>query len=247
MGIYTCSTNPSGSLVLETARSALRPAVHPVTFSGAGLSAESGIPTFREAQTGLWAGYDPMTLASPEGFAADPELVINWYNERRRKVAAAQPNPAHRAMAKRPDISHVTQNVDDLLERAGATKVVHLHGSLTRDKCSDGCGHREPVNLADPPPLHRCPQCGRWMRPDVVWFGEQLPRAGWMRADDLATAADVLVVIGTSAVVYPAAGLVTTSRAAGATVIVVNIEGSTAPGIQLIGPAGRVVPELFDD
>ena len=233
--------------MLETARSALRQSVHPVTFSGAGLSAESGIPTFREAQTGLWARYDPMTLASPEGFAADPELVINWYNERRRKVAAAQPNPAHRAMARRPDISHVTQNVDDLLERAGAANVVHLHGSLTRDRCSDGCGHRETVNLADPPPLHPCPQCGRWMRPDVVWFGEQLPRDVWMRAEGLATAADVLVVIGTSAAVYPAAGLVSTARATGATVMVVNIEESTAAGIQLIGPAGRIVPELFDE
>jgi NAD-dependent deacetylase len=231
--------------VLETARIALRNAVRPVTFSGAGISAESGISTFRDAQTGLWTKHDPMTLASPEGFAADPELVIDWYNERRRKAAAAQPNAAHLAMSRRPDISHVTQNVDDLLERSGATDVVHLHGSLTMDKCSDGCGYREAVNLADPPPLRPCPQCGRWMRPDVVWFGEQLPRAVWMRSEDLAAAADVFVVIGTSAAVYPAAGLITTARAAGAIVIVVNIEESAAPGIQLTGPAAQIVPELL--
>jgi NAD-dependent deacetylase len=231
--------------VTDSAKTALRNAVRPVTFSGAGLSAESGISTFRDAQTGLWAKYDPMTLASPDGFAADPELVVDWYNDRRRKASAAQPNPAHRALAKRDDMTHITQNVDDLLERAGATDVVHLHGSLNRDKCSGPCGHIETVNLTDPPPLHPCPQCGRHMRPDVVWFGEQLPRSAWTRAEGLAASADVFVVVGTSATVYPAAGLITTARAAGATVIVVNIEEGAAPGIQLTGPAAQIVPDLL--
>ena len=231
--------------MLEAARTALRNATRPVTFSGAGLSAESGVPTFREAQTGLWARYDPMTLASPEGFAADPGLVVGWYNERRRKLASARPNAAHQALAERSDMVHITQNVDDLLERAGANNIVHLHGSLDRDKCSGGCGHREAVNMADPRPLRPCPRCSHWMRPDVVWFGEQLPRVAWQRADELAAGADAFIVIGTSATVYPAAGLITTARAAGATVIVVNIEPASVSGIHLTGPAGRIVPDLL--
>lgn len=231
--------------MLEVARSVLQNATHPVTFSGAGLSAESGVPTFREAQTGLWARHDPMTLASPEGFAADPESVAGWYNERRRRVATAQPNPAHRAMAERNDIAHITQNVDDLLERAGARDVVHLHGSLSRDTCSDDCGYSEVVNLAEPLPLRACPWCEHWMRPEVVWFGEQLPPGAWRRAEELVIAADLLLVIGTSAQVYPAAGLIAAARVSGAATIEVNIEPSTTHGIQLIGPAGEIVPELL--
>ncbi len=230
---------------MDAAKTALRNAARPVSFSGAGLSAESGIPTFREAQTGLWAEYDPMALASPEGFAADPELVVGWYNQRRRSIAAAQPNPAHVALAGRLDMVHITQNVDDLLERTGAENIVHLHGSINHDKCSAGCGHREVVDMADPLPLRSCPRCGHSMRPDVVWFGEQLPRVEWLRADELAAQADVFIVIGTSAQVYPAAGLISTARMAGATIIVVNIEPGSAPGIQLTGPAGRIVPELL--
>jgi len=232
--------------LLNDAVAALQNASRPVSFSGAGLSAESGIPTFREAQTGLWARYDPMTLASPGGFAADPELVISWYNGRRRAIAAAQPNPAHLAMAQRADIVHITQNVDDLLERAGAGDIVHLHGSINRDRCSAGCGHREAVDLAAPLPLRPCPQCGRPMRPDVVWFGEQLPRIEWLRADELAAHADVFIVIGTSAQVYPAAGLITTARTAGAKIIVINIEPGVGPGIRLTGPAGQIVPQLLE-
>jgi len=231
--------------MLEAARNAIRAAGQTVTFSGAGLSAESGIATFREAQTGLWARYDPMSLASPEGFAADPELVVNWYNHRRRKVAAASPNPAHRAMARRPDIAHVTQNVDDLLERAGAADVVHLHGSLSRDRCNGGCGFAEPVDLVDPPDLRECARCGAWMRPDVVWFGEQLPPTAWLRADRLAAGAEVFVVIGTSARVFPAAGLIATAGTAGATLVVVDPNPAVAVGIRLEGPAGRIVPELL--
>jgi NAD-dependent deacetylase len=245
-GEYTEGDPDAEECLLDDAVAALRKADRPVTFSGAGLSAESGIPTFREAQTGLWARYDPMTLASPGGFAADPELVIDWYNGRRRTIAAARPNQAHLAMAGRPDMIHITQNVDDLLERAGAGEIVHLHGTINQDKCSAGCGHREVVDLADPPPLRPCRRCGRMMRPAVVWFGEQLPRDEWLRADELAAQADVFVVIGTSARVYPAAGLITTARASGATVIVVNIEPDSSPGVHLTGPAGQIVPQLLD-
>jgi NAD-dependent deacetylase len=140
---------------------------------------------------------------------------------------------------------HITQNVDDLLERAGAGDIIHLHGSISHDRCSAGCGHREIVDLAEPPPLRPCPRCGHSMRPDVVWFGEQLPRNEWLRADELAAQADVFIAIGTSALVYPAAGLISTARMAGATIIVVNIESESTPGIQLTGPAGRILPELL--
>lgn len=186
-----------------------------------------------------------MALASPEGFTADPELVVAWYNDRRRRVASAQPNPAHRALAGRRDVAHITQNVDDLAERAGATDVVHLHGSLGWDRCSAGCGRRRLIDMADPPSLYACNRCGHWMRPDVVWFGEQLPFTAWSRADELAAEADVFIVIGTSARVHPAAGLITAAGAGGAELIVVNIERTPAHGIQLTGPAGEIVPELL--
>lgn len=234
--------------MIEAARSALTRAQRPVSFSGAGLSAESGVSTFRDAQTGLWAKYDPMRLASREGFAAEPQLVIDWYNWRRRMVASAGPNPAHRALARRTDIAHISQNVDDLLERAGAANVVRLHGSLARDRCNGACGYGEHVDLADPKTLRACPTCGASLRPDVVWFGESLPAAEWTRAEALAASADVFLVIGTSAAVYPAAGLIWTARNAGAFLIVVNTEPSeagSAADVELIGPAGRLVPEIL--
>jgi NAD-dependent deacetylase len=231
--------------MIETAAAMLAEAMNPVSFSGAGLSAESGIATFREPQTGLWARHDPMKLASPQGFAADPELVIAWYNDRRRTLAAARPNAAHVALAARADMVHIAQNVDNLLERAGAQEVVHLHGFIDRDRCSN-CSHREPVNLADPPGLRPCPECEEGlMRPDVVWFGESLPRLAWTHAQNAAEAADVFLVIGTSATVYPAAGLIEVARASGASLIVVNLERDTGPGIQLTGPAAEIVPRLL--
>jgi NAD-dependent deacetylase len=230
--------------MIENARRILAEAINLVTFSGAGLSAESGIATFREPQTGLWARYDPMKLASPEGFAENPELVVEWYNDRRRRAAAAQPNAAHRTLAERDDMVHIVQNVDDLLERAGARNVVHLHGSLNHDRCNS-CAYWEPVNLADPPALRHCPVCEDLMRPDVVWFGEPLPRTAWTRAEAAARVADALVVIGTSATVYPAAGLIEVARASGASMVVVNIDSGGAPGVQLTGPAAEIIPQLL--
>ncbi len=127
--------------MIDAARRMLADGRRVVCFSGAGLSAESGVGTFRDAPDGMWAKYDPVRLASPEGFAADPELVIEWYAARRRTVGDAQPNPAHVALAGRADIVHVTQNVDDLLTRAGAKQVIPLHGSIDFDRCHGGCGH----------------------------------------------------------------------------------------------------------
>jgi NAD-dependent deacetylase len=190
-----------------------------------------------------------MQLATPEGFAADPELVVDWYNHRRRHVAEAMPNAAHHALAARPEFTHVTQNVDDLLARAGAKNVIQLHGTLAADRCHAACGHRETVDLLAPPPLRACPRCGDRLRPAVVWFGEALPPEAWTDAETACTACEALLVIGTAAEVYPAAGLIDLAKGAGARVIVVNTNPSGASGladVELIGPAGDVVPAILD-
>jgi len=235
--------------VIDRARALMAAAEHVVAFSGAGLSAESGIPTFRDAATGgLWAKLDPTQLASPDGFNADPELVIDWYNSRRRNLHGVQPNPAHHALAQRPDIVNVTQNVDDLLDRAGARSVIRLHGRIDHDRCHGGCGHEEAVDLTDPPPLRNCPRCGHRMRPGVVWFGEALPADAWEAADVACRACDALLVIGTAAEVYPAAGLIEVARGAGAKIIVINTNPSAASGladVELIGKAGEILPGLL--
>ncbi len=234
--------------MIDAARRILADGRRIVCFSGAGLSAESGVATFRDATEGLWAKYDPTLLASPEGFAADPKLVIDWYASRRRAVAQARPNPAHRALAGRDDIVNVTQNVDDLLYRAGAGQVIQLHGRLDADRCNGGCGHREVVSLTDPPGLRDCPDCGQPMRPDVVWFGEALAPQQWDAAQRTCSDCDTMLVIGTSAVVYPAAGLIGLAKSAGARIIVVNPQRTEAGHIadaEILGPAGEVVPELL--
>ena len=234
--------------MIATARRILADGRHVVSFSGAGLSAESGVGTFRDAQEGMWAKYDPMRLASPEGFAADPRLVIDWYASRRRTIGNAQPNPAHVALAGRADMVHVTQNVDDLLHRAGAGQVIQLHGRIDADRCHGDCGHREVVSLSDPPGLRDCPECGAALRPAVVWFGEALPPEAWNIAERACRDCDVLLVIGTSAVVYPAAGLIGVAKAAGARIIVVNTQSSEASplaDVELLGPAGEIVPQLL--
>lgn len=220
-----------------------------VAFSGAGLSAESGISTFRDAQTsGMWSKYDPMKLASPQGFEEDPKLVINWYAQRRKDIAAAIPNNAHRALAERKDIINVTQNVDDLLHRAGAKQVIQLHGTISKDKCHSECGFDEAVDMANPPELRDCPNCGARLRPSVVWFGESLPTDAWDKAERACGECDVLLVIGTSAAVYPAAGLIALAKAAGAKIIIVNTQTSDASHLadyELLGKASEVVPQLI--
>jgi NAD-dependent deacetylase len=236
--------------VIDTARRIIETAERIVSFSGAGLSAESGVGTFRDPD-GLWARFDPTRLASPEGFADDPELVIRWYADRRRAMANARPNPAHEALARARDMVHVTQNVDGLLQRAGADAagVIELHGTIAADRCHARCGHREAVDLADPPPLRPCPRCGAPMRPEVVWFGEALPAEAWQAAERDCAEADVMLVIGTSAIVYPAAGLISLARSYGAKIIIVNKEPSEASeiaDIELLGKAGEIVPQLLE-
>lgn len=199
-----------------------------VVVTGAGMSAESGIPTFRAAG-GLWRHYRPEDLATPAAFARDPALVWAWYRGRQHTVAAAEPNAGHRALARLEkrlaDWHLVTQNVDGLHQRAGSRALTELHGSLWRLTCSAGCPRVEgtsgrPVPPGDAP-LPRC-ACGAWQRPGVVWFGEALDPAVVADAERLTEAADVLIVIGTSAVVYPAAALPDRARRRGALVVEIN-------------------------
>lgn len=198
-------------------------------LSGAGMSADSGVPTFRGAQTGLWERYDPAQLATPEAWAHDPELVWAWYEWRRSLVAGCDPNDGHRALAdwgKLADVRVVTQNVDDLHERAASVVAEHLHGSLFAHRC-DHCG--EPFEMPPPPaelgerlPPPRCPRGDGLIRPGVVWFGELLPPGAIERAAELITASDLVVVVGTSGIVYPAAALPGVAVDAGVPVLEIN-------------------------
>jgi NAD-dependent deacetylase len=219
-------------------------------FTGAGVSAESGLPTFRDAQTGLWAQYKAQDLATPEAFARDPDTVWRWYQWRRRVHAGVTPNPAHHAIAafeaRLPESTLVTQNVDRLHELAGSPAPIHLHGSVFRNKCA-GCGAAMPDvphDLETPP---SCAACGGLCRPDVVWFGEGLPEGPWAEALAAAAAAEVVIVIGTSATVHPAARIPLLARDAGALVVQVNPEPTPLDKIaqNLRGAAGVVMPELL--
>lgn len=236
----------------------LRNARQVVVFTGAGVSAESGIPTFRDALTGLWSRFDALSLATPEAFERDPALVWGWYEWRRMKVLQTQPNAAHRAIAALaacvPALSLITQNVDDLHERAGSPDVVHLHGSLAAPRCfkclKPHAGlpiPQEPEGgrRLEPP---RCEQCGGPVRPGVVWFGETLPEAALHGAFEAAARCDVLLSIGTSGVVQPAALLPGIARDAGARVIEINPQPSASSAgydWSLCGPAGQVMPALL--
>jgi len=223
-------------------------------LTGAGMSAESGVPTFRDAQTGLWSRFDPMQLASPEGFRADPPLVWRWYAWRRELVGSAHPHAGHLALAQAVDrldrLSIVTQNVDGLHQRAGSREVIEVHGSILRSRCIGDCGVRyeQPDGLpcGEPP---RCPGCGDWLRPDVVWFGEMLDPARLHAAEQAIVGAEALLVVGTSGLVYPAAGLPARARRAGVPVIVVNpqpTEIDAVADLVISGAAGTVLPALLD-
>jgi NAD-dependent deacetylase len=238
---------------LSVAARALRSAEHVCVLTGAGVSAESGIPTFREAQTGIWAQFSPQELATPGAFADHPKRVWQWYAARRAMVRAAQPNPAHAALVTLASrVAHctiVTQNVDDLHERAGSRDVVRLHGSLMHVRCSAGCPGSVPAADDQSADIPACPTCGALMRPDVVWFGEQLPMPPFEAARNAAVACDVFLSVGTSNIVEPAASLPWISATHGATVIVVNptMEGQRkGPSILPIeGPAGVMLPRLI--
>ncbi|MFC1537201.1 NAD-dependent deacetylase [Gemmatimonadota bacterium] len=227
---------------------------HLVVSTGAGVSQESGIPTFRDAGTGLWASYDPMQLASVQGFSQDPKLVWEWYAWRRNKVYEARPNPGHLALARLESLvsrmTLVTQNVDGLHRRAGSGSPIELHGNITRVKCFGGCGEMH-ENWSDEkykgeiPP--RCNSCGSLLRPDVVWFGEQLPEKALHDAFHVAENCDVILVVGTSGTVQPAASLPVVAQRGGARFIEVNPQpGAFAEpaDILLTGKSGEILPLL---
>jgi NAD-dependent deacetylase len=219
-------------------------------LTGAGISAESGVPTFRDAQTGLWAQFDPLKLATPDAFRRDPKLVWDWYAWRRKLVAKAQPNAAHRALVvledRVGDFVLITQNVDGLHRRAGSRNVVELHGNIGRVKCSrEGTIVEHWTEASDAVP--RCAGCGALLRPDVVWFEEMLPADVLQAAEDAARRCQILLVVGTSAEVYPAAALPDHAKSAGAAVVEINphpTQLSDVADYVLRAPAGVALPAL---
>ena len=219
---------------LETIAQHIGQAHRLTVLTGAGVSAASGVPTFR-GPAGLWRSFRPEDLATPQAFRRDPQLVWEWYDWRRQKIAACQPNAAHRAIARwslRPGFTLVTQNVDGLHERAGTSGVIRYHGSIWRLRCAAACGAAEWEDLQAPllslPP--HCPACGALARPGVVWFGEAIP-AEAARLADAATACDVFLSVGTSSLVYPAAGLLHEARARGAWTVEINPEPTASAGL----------------
>lgn len=230
----------------------LRKAERVAVLTGAGVSQESGLRTFRDAQAGLWAQYRPEDLASPEAFARDPKLVWDWYAMRREKVREVQPNPGHFALAEMERqiaaFMLITQNVDGLHRKAGSQNVVELHGNLQRVKCSR-CG--EPAESWDvsTPGVPPCAVCGAMLRPDVVWFGESLPRDALEAAVTAARTCQVFFSVGTSGLVQPAATLAIAARNRGAVVVEINLEPtplSAKADFSFYGRSGDLLPALVN-
>jgi NAD-dependent deacetylase len=221
-------------------------------LTGAGISAESGVPTFR-GPGGLWENHRAEDLATPQAFARDPGLVWRWYHWRRELISRCRPNPAHLALAQLEgaveSLTLITQNVDGLHRLAGSADPLEIHGNLWFVRCL-GCGARREERRLDLPAPPRCPECGGLLRPDVVWFGENLDHEILERAWRAAEQAQVMLVVGTSAVVQPAASLAGAAKAAGAYVIEVNLEqtpNSRQVDAPLLGKAGEVLPALFGE
>ena len=246
-------------MISNTLAEQLKNAQHLAILTGAGISAESGIPTFRDALTGLWQNYRAEKLASLKGFHQDPALVWGWYEWRRHKVLQAKPHKGHITIAKLatklPKVTLITQNVDDLHERAGSQNVLHLHGSIHTARCSE-CGHpykhpessktvEFPESRIDPP---ECEKCNEWVRPNVVWFGEALPSKALRDAEQAAEECDLMLIVGTSGLVYPAANLPTVAIRRNITTIQVNPTETDLDNnvtFDLKGKAGVVLPKLY--
>ncbi|HEY1352536.1 MAG TPA: NAD-dependent deacylase [Ktedonobacteraceae bacterium] len=235
--------------MLQEIGAKVRAAQQVTVLTGAGISAESGLPTFRDAQTGLWSRFQVEDLATAAGFQRDPATVWNWYAHRRQSALQAQPNAAHLALVeierRVPAFDLITQNIDGLHQRAGSQRVIEVHGSLARVKC---IAHQHtltswPEAGADVPPV--CPTCQSKLRPAVVWFGEQLPEETWNRALQASSACDIFLSIGTSGTVEPAGSLVRLAERQGAAIVVNNLEveiSATSQGYYLNGPAGTILP-----
>ncbi|MFH2202290.1 MAG: NAD-dependent deacylase [Elusimicrobiota bacterium] len=237
---------------LKIAHEKLASARRPCALAGAGLSAESGVPTFRGAQ-GLWKRYRPEELASPAAFARDPKLVWEWYDWRRGLIAETAPNPGHRALAeieKRcPDFWLITQNVDGLSRLAGSRRALELHGNIWRLRCTGCAESREDrrTPLPELPPI--CEKCSSLLRPDIVWFGESLPPEVIGQAFTAAREADLFLVIGTAGAVEPAASLARLAKANGAYVVEINPDETSLSAVcdlALRGKSGEILPRLLD-
>lgn len=249
----------TSSSSLTQAQKAIQAARSIVIFTGAGMSAESGVPTFRDAMTGLWARFPAEALATYDAYIRDPELVWGWYEWRRSKILGTMPHAGHCAIAefsqRHESAVLVTQNVDNLHERAGSADVLHLHGSLFAPRCID-CS--QPGAFSDEHPQEpeggrriappRCKSCNGLLRPGVVWFGESLPQKEWQHAKVAAEKCDLMICIGTSGLVYPAAGLPATAVRNGATLIQINPDETPLNAIahfNLHGSARNVLPKLL--
>ena len=246
-GFYRMSPTAIPSTLID----ALGRAGHVGVLTGSGISAESGVPTFRDAQTGLWSKFRPEDLATPEAFQRNPKLVWDWYAWRRQLVAEAQPNPGHFALAELerrvPKFTLITQNVDGLHQRAGSRDVIELHGNIGRTKCVEENLVVETWNdTGDVPP--RCPRCGGRLRPDVVWFGETLPPDAFERAVAASRSCDLFLSVGTSTLVHPAASLPFEAMERGAIVVEINPEETpltSRAAFALRGASGVIIPELI--
>ncbi len=238
---------------INQAREILRKAQRIAVLTGAGISAESGVPTFRD-KDGLWRKFSASELANPEAFRTNPQLVWEWYGWRRREMLKAKPNAGHFALAeldkRASEFLLITQNVDNLHRRAGSQRMVEIHGNIFRNRCTE-CGHIEPDESCDfdeGGTLPVCGKCGAMARVDVVWFGEQLPEKELTAGFHAAESCDVFISAGTSAVVYPAAGLPEVAKLRGATLIEVNLEPTHLTQIadfSFIGKSGEIMPILI--
>ena len=232
--------------------SSLQKADRIAVLTGAGASQESGLRTFRDSQDGLWAKYKPTDLASPEAFARDPKLVWDWYAWRREAIKGVRPNAGHYALVEMenriPTFTLITQNVDGLHRFAGSRNVLELHGNILRVRCAD-CGTFTEIWGDDSESVPRCEACGGLLRPDVVWFGEALPRAELEAAVSAAREAQVFFSIGTSGVVQPAAALAHAARNKGSVVVEINAEPTPLTpktDYAFHGKSGEILPELVN-
>ena len=236
---------------LDRAAEIVRHATRIAVLSGAGVSAESGVPTFR-GTTGLWEGHAVSEVATPTAFARDPGFVWRFHNARRTQMKAVTPNPGHVALAALERrfgnrFTLATQNIDGLHQAAGSRNVLELHGRMSRVRCT-ACAYLADRPGEDLPDLPQCPECGAMLRPDVVWFEEMLPHGVWREAYKAAEACDCFLVVGTSAVVFPAAGLIEVAASARARILEFNLERTAASSrvdLGLYGPSGKMLPELM--
>lgn len=220
-----------------------------VFFTGAGISAESGIPTFR-GKDGIWNKLKPEELANFDAFMRNPQMVWEWYNHRKKIIHEAKPNKGHLAIAELQnyfnEVTVITQNIDNLHTRAGSKKVFELHGNIERNFCVN-CKtfYNEELNFSDGVP--KC-KCGGLIRPDVVWFGEYLPQDQFIGGEKAAANSDIFFVVGTSAVVYPAAGLIFTAKQAGSFIVEINIEETEISSVcnaSFFGESGKILPDII--